>query len=79
MTTANAPLPLQAGTGLDLRPIAGPLGLILVFLGASMLLPALADHSESAKGADAFLGTAAVTVFVGVLMWLAGRSAEPIQ
>ena len=79
MTTANAPLPLQAGTGLDLRPIAGPLGLILVFLGASMLLPALADHSESAKGADAFLGTAAVTVFVGVLMWLAGRSADPIQ
>ncbi len=80
MQTANAPrVPLQAGTGLDLRPIAGPLGLILAFLGASMLVPALADLSGQAKGVDAFLGTAAVTIFVGVLMWMSGRAAEPIR
>lgn len=80
MDTANAPrIPLQSGIGLDLRPIAGPLGLILAGLGASMLIPALADLSEKAHGADTFVGTAAVTVFVGVLMWLSGRSAEPIR
>lgn len=80
MHTANAPrLPLQAGTGLDLRPIAGPLGLILAFLGASMLIPALADFSSRSQGGDAFLGTAAVTIFVGVMMWMASRAAAPIR
>ncbi|MBA4790063.1 MAG: TrkH family potassium uptake protein [Pseudomonadota bacterium] len=80
MDTVKAPrLPVQTRIGLDLRPIAGPLGLILAGLGASMLVPALADFSVEAKGADAFVGTAAITIFVGVLMWLAGRSAEPIR
>lgn len=80
MPPVNSPrLPLEAGVGFDLRPIAGPLGLILAGLGVSMLIPALADLSERASGVDAFVGTAAVTIFVGVLMWLSGRAAEPIR
>lgn len=79
MQTVKAPtFHTRPATSLDLRPIAATLGIVLSILGAAMLLPALADISsrtgrEGAPGA--FLGAAAVTVFVGVLLWISGRSA----
>lgn len=79
MHSANAPTAhTRPATDLDLRPIAATLGIVLSILGAAMLLPALADASShhGVGGADVFLGTAAVTIFVGVLLWMSGRSAQ---
>ncbi|TCT08251.1 TrkH family potassium uptake protein [Aquabacter spiritensis] len=77
MQTAKAPLVRpHSATGFDLKPIAAPLGIVLSILGVSMLLPALADVSSGSGGADVFLGSSAVTVFVGVLLWMSGRGAR---
>ncbi len=79
MQTAKAPLVrARSATDLDLRPIAATLGIVLSILGASMLLPAFADFSSHSGGADVFIGSAAVTIFVGVLLWMSGRAA-PIR
>lgn len=61
---------------LDLRPVAATLGILLTILGASMLAPAAVDIANRSGGQGAFIGAAAVTIFVGVLLWISGRSAE---
>jgi len=77
MHAAKAPfVHAPASSGLDLRPIAATLGILLSILGASMVIPALVDFSAGSGGQDVFLGAAAVTIFVGVLMWMSGRNSE---
>lgn len=77
MQMAKAP-PVSMGAGAlpDLRPIAATLGVLLSILGASMLAPAAVDFAARSGEASSFLGSAAVTVFVGVLLWFTGRGAE---
>ena len=77
MHAAKAPfIDAPATPGLDLRPIAATLGILLSILGASMMVPALVDFSAGSGGEDVFLGAACVTIFVGVLMWMSGRNSE---
>lgn len=65
----------QALSVLNLRPVAATLGILLSILGLSMLAPALVDFATNAGGQSAFVGAAAITIFVGVMLWTAGRSA----
>ncbi|MGU3497130.1 TrkH family potassium uptake protein [Xanthobacteraceae bacterium A53D] len=67
----------QSTPALDLRPIAATLGILLTILGFSMVFPALADLRARSGGQGAFLGSSAVTVFVGVLMIMSGRGSGP--
>ncbi|MCX7301864.1 MAG: TrkH family potassium uptake protein [Rhodobacterales bacterium] len=68
--------PLQGSTGLvDLRPIAFVLGRILVLLAAMMLVPTLVDMLDEAPDSDAFLQSALITSFVGILLSLATSNA----
>ncbi len=66
----------QTLSTLNLRPVAATLGILLAILGGAMLLPALVDFARGSGGHQAFIGAAAVTVFVGVLLWMAGRDSE---
>ncbi|MGE4371484.1 MAG: TrkH family potassium uptake protein [Xanthobacter sp.] len=61
---------------LDIRPVVAILGILLSVLGASMLIPAAVDYAYQSGGHWAFIGSSAITVFVGVLMWMTGRSVE---
>lgn len=61
---------------LNLRPVAATLGILLAILGSSMMLPALVDFARGSGGHQAFIGAAAVTIFVGVLLWMSGRDSE---
>lgn len=65
----------QALSVLNLRPVAATLGILLAILGLSMLLPALVDIAAGSGGQGAFIGGAAITIFVGVLLWMSGRSS----
>ncbi len=65
----------QALSVLNLRPVAATLGILLAILGAAMLLPALVDLAAGSGGQGAFVGSAAVTIFVGVLLWMSGRGS----
>lgn len=79
MATRSAKAPLvetKSTPTLDLRPIASVIGVLLSVLGIAMLAPAIADVATESGGEGAFLGASAVTVFVGVLMWMSGRQAE---
>jgi len=77
MATARIPtIEDRALSVLDLRPVAATLGILLSILGVSMLLPAAVDFARNSGGHTAFIGSAAVTIFVGVLLWMSGRSAE---
>ncbi len=77
MTLAKAArVQTEATPALDLRPIAATLGTLLTILGVSMLLPALADFRAGSGGQGAFVGSAAITVFVGVLLSVSGRGAS---
>ncbi|GGF79329.1 Trk system potassium uptake protein [Azorhizobium oxalatiphilum] len=64
---------------LDLRPIASTIGILLSILGASMLLPAMADLRAGSGGQGAFVGAAAITIFVGVLLIVSGRGTTPAR
>lgn len=80
MSLANAARVQRGSTpALDLRPLAATIGTLLAILGASMVLPALADLRAGVAGESAFVGSAAVTIFVGVLMIVSGRSAGPMR
>ncbi|MDI4665355.1 TrkH family potassium uptake protein [Xanthobacter autotrophicus] len=63
----------EAVSVLSLRPVAATLGILLSILGAAMLLPAVVDFSTRSGGQGAFVGASAITVFVGVLLWMSGR------
>lgn len=65
----------QAISVLSLRPVAATLGILLSILGASMLAPAIVDFATRSGGQGAFVGSSAITIFVGVLLWMSGRSA----
>ena len=65
----------EAVSVLSLRPVAATLGIVLSILGVSMLLPAIVDFAARSGGQGAFVGASAITVFVGVLLWMSGRSA----
>ncbi|MEP9351690.1 TrkH family potassium uptake protein [Xanthobacter sp. KR7-225] len=77
MHTARIPsVEAQALSTLNLRPVASILGILLAILGGSMLLPALVDFASRSGGHQSFIGAAAVTIFVGVLLWMSGRERE---
>ncbi|QTL04886.1 TrkH family potassium uptake protein [Aquabacter sp. L1I39] len=79
MATRSAKAPvveIQTAPVLDLRPIASVIGVLLSVLGVAMLAPAIADLATESGGEGAFLGASAVTIFVGVLMWMSGRQAQ---
>ncbi len=78
MRVHSAPLPqveTQTTSVLDPRPVVATLGILLAILGGSMLLPAAVDYAARSGGHGAFIGSSAITVFVGVLMWMSGRTA----
>jgi len=76
MHTARIPtVEAQAFSVLNLRPVAATLGILLAILGGSMLLPAAVDFAAGSGGHGAFVGAAAITIFVGVLLWTSGRGA----
>ncbi|MFG1464967.1 TrkH family potassium uptake protein [Xanthobacter sp. DSM 24535] len=77
MQAVKAPtISAEATQPLDARPIAAALGAVVVILGVSMLLPALVDYSARSGEQQVFVGTSAVTVFVGVLLCVTGRGAN---
>lgn len=77
MPTARIPtVEAQAVSVLDLRPVAATLGILLAILGGSMLIPAAMDFATHSGGQSAFVGASAITVFVGVLLWMSGRSSD---
>ncbi|HSI41980.1 MAG TPA: TrkH family potassium uptake protein [Xanthobacteraceae bacterium] len=59
---------------IDLRPIAAVLGVLIAILGTAMLIPAVIDLAAGARDFAVFVAASAVTVFVGLSLWLAGRS-----
>lgn len=59
---------------LDLRPVGYVIGLLLVTLGASMVLPMAADWAGGSDNWRAFAVSAAVTLFVGLSLVLACRA-----
>lgn len=61
---------------IDLRPIAAVLGVLLAILGTTMMIPALVDVLAGEDDFVVYVGAAGVTVFVGLSLWLAGRSGE---
>lgn len=65
----------EAVSVLSLRPVAATLGVLLTILGGGMLAPAAVDFSTRSGGQNAFVGAAAITIFVGVLLWMSGRSS----
>jgi len=61
---------------IDFRPIAAILGVLLAILGTTMMIPALVDLIAGNGDFLAFVASAAITVFVGFSLWLAGRTSE---
>ncbi len=61
---------------IDLRPIAAVLGVLLAILGTTMMIPALVDFGAGEGDYLVYVAAAAVTMFVGLSLWLAGRSGE---
>ncbi|MFK8253670.1 TrkH family potassium uptake protein [Ancylobacter terrae] len=59
---------------IDLRPIAAVLGVLLAILGTTMMIPALVDLAAGQSDFLVYIVACAVTVFVGLSLWLAGRS-----
>ncbi len=58
---------------IDLRPIFFVCGLLLTTLSAAMLVPALLDALSDSSGWRVFLGSAAVTLFIGMTFILTNR------
>lgn len=61
---------------IDLRPIAAILGVLLAVLGTTMMIPALVDLIAGERDFLVYAATAVITAFVGLSLWLAGRSGE---
>ena len=64
----------EAVSVLSLRPVAATLGVLLSILGVAMLVPSIVDFATRSGGQGAFVGASAITIFVGVLLWMSGRS-----
>ncbi|MEM9551008.1 MAG: TrkH family potassium uptake protein [Pseudomonadota bacterium] len=56
---------------LDLRPVGYVIGLLVAVLGATMILPMLADMAEGAGHWPAFLQSAVITMLIGGLIAIA--------
>lgn len=61
---------------IDFRPIAAILGVLLAVLGTTMMIPALVDFVAGRGDFLVYTASAAITAFVGLSLWLAGRSGE---
>lgn len=61
---------------IDLRPIAAILGVLLAVLGTTMMIPALVDLIAGERDFLVYAASAVITAFVGLSLWLAGRSGE---
>lgn len=61
---------------IDLRPILLVIGLLLVPLGLGMLAPALVDVSMAHHEWQVFVAASALTLFVGVGLYLSNRGAS---
>lgn len=59
---------------IDFRPIAAVLGVLLVILGTTMMIPAIVDVLAGERDFIIYAASSAITVFVGLSLWLAGRS-----
>ncbi|MEM8789800.1 MAG: TrkH family potassium uptake protein [Pseudomonadota bacterium] len=55
---------------IDLRPVGYVIGVLVAALGASMLLPLLADVIEGRGEADTFAVSSGITIFAGVSVYL---------
>ncbi len=80
MRVHSTPLPrveAQTTSVLDPRPVVAALGVLLSILGISMMLPAAVDFIAGSGGHSAFVGSSAITLFVGVMMWMSGRTSGP--
>ncbi|MGI9355790.1 MAG: TrkH family potassium uptake protein [Rhizobiaceae bacterium] len=63
-------------TFFDLRPIILVIGVLLVFLGAAMLVPALVDEAATPRSSGPIFVSSLVTMTVGAFMFLATRGAS---
>lgn len=61
---------------IDFRPIAAILGVLLAILGTTMMIPAVVDAITGQDDFIVYAASAVITVFVGLSLWLAGRSGE---
>ncbi len=61
----------------DFRPVSLVIGFMLITLGLGMLVPAFADAVSDEADAQVFLISSGVTVFAGIALFLASRSASP--
>lgn len=61
----------------DFRPVSLVIGFMLITLGLGMLVPAIADAVSDEADAQVFLISSGVTVFAGIALFLASRSATP--
>ncbi len=59
---------------LELRPLSLVIGYMLIALGASMTIPALFDFAAGNRDWQGFLLSAALTLFTGFALTLAGRA-----
>ena len=59
----------------DLRPVLFVLGILLATLAAAMLVPAVVDAAHGGPDWSVFVLSAGVTLFVGIGLYLANRSA----
>lgn len=64
---------------IEIRPIVHVLGLLLLVLAATMLLPAVIDIAEHSSDWRSFIVSAAITLFVAGLCALASRQRGRIQ
>nr|WP_281493638.1 TrkH family potassium uptake protein [Ancylobacter koreensis] len=59
-----------------MRPIAAIIGVLLAILGTTMMIPALVDLVAGQPDFVVYAAAAVITCFVGLSLWLAGRSGE---
>jgi len=60
---------------IDFRPIAAILGVLLAILGTTMMIPALVDLIAGDTDFIVYVAASVITSFVGLSLWLAGRSS----
>ncbi len=64
---------------IDIRPVNSALGILIAVLGTMMMVPAIADLVERHDDWIVFVVCAAITTFVGCMLWLSGRQAGPAR